>query len=194
MALVLPAFAQSAPIKGVQAGEILRGRFVQDRHLEGMAAPLHAEGSFVLVPDKGLIWRGEKPFPMSTVITPAGILQRVGDEETMRIPATRVPVLAHFYDMLKSVLSGDWSAVERDFVVAHGSDAKAWTVTLTPRDKDDVMLGRIAKVALRGENLVGTVEIRQTNGDWEQLDFLDQAISTKPLAPDDASLFASAAR
>jgi hypothetical protein len=187
-------FAQSGEVPGVVAGDILRGRFVQDRHLEGMAVPLHAEGSFVLAPDRGLIWRGEKPFAMSTVITPQGVLQRVGDDDTLRLPAAQAPILAHFYDMLKSVLSGDWSAVERDFLIAREGDARSWKMTLTPRNKEDVLLGRIGAVVLHGQKLIGDVEIRQTNGDDETLEFLGQTISADPLNADDAALFAAAAR
>jgi Outer membrane lipoprotein carrier protein LolA-like len=192
--VVRSAAAQAPHVQAMMAGQVLRGRFVQDRHLEGMTTTLHSEGSFVLVPGKGLIWRGEKPFAVDTVITPQGVLQRIDNEDAMRVPASRAPMLAHFYDMMTSVLSGDWSAVKRDFRVTEHGDAHSWTMTLMPQDKNDVLIGRIARITLRGERLVEHVEIRQTNGDWETLDFLDQAVSTVPLTPEDAALFAAADR
>jgi len=131
---------------------------------------------------------------MNTVITPQGVLQRVGDDDAMRVPAAQAPILAHFYDMLKSVLSGDWSAVERDFVIVREGDARTWKMALTPRNKDDVLLGRIAGVALHGHDLIDGIEIRETNGDWETLAFLGQSISAHPLDADDTALFAAAAR
>ena len=53
------------------AGQTLHGRFVQERHLQGLASTLKSSGTFVLAPGKGLIWRVEDPIQTITVITPA---------------------------------------------------------------------------------------------------------------------------
>src|SRR5580700_533468 len=71
------ALAADAAPSTLKASEILRGRFVQDRQLAGFAKPLQTEGTFVLVPGRGLIWRASTPFQSTTVITPDGIVGQV---------------------------------------------------------------------------------------------------------------------
>ncbi|MEO0034260.1 MAG: hypothetical protein RLZZ501_283, partial [Pseudomonadota bacterium] len=56
-------------------GEILRGGFSQDRSLTGFPRPLHSEGRFLLAPGQGLVWRGETPFRLVSVIAPGGLTQ-----------------------------------------------------------------------------------------------------------------------
>src|SRR5208282_3345031 len=97
--------AQFPQVQTIPAGKTLQGRFVQDRHLAGMDVPLHSEGRFLLAPDKGLIWRAEKPFETVTVITPAGILQSMNGEEVQRLPAARLPFVMRFYQMLSGALA-----------------------------------------------------------------------------------------
>jgi len=102
---LLPLSLQAAgPEGGLQAGQVLRGRFVQERHLQGFNAPLRSEGRFVLAAGKGLIWRAEKPFAVTTAISPAGLAQEVGGNETMRLPSSRLPFLSRLYDMLGGAL------------------------------------------------------------------------------------------
>jgi hypothetical protein len=42
-------------------GQTLYGRFVQERYLRGLTAPLKTEGDFVVAPALGIIWRSEQP-------------------------------------------------------------------------------------------------------------------------------------
>src|SRR5215475_1777275 len=61
------------PVEGtarLREGQILRGHFEQERHLEGFQAPVKSTGTFLLVPGRGLVWRTEAPFAVTTVISP----------------------------------------------------------------------------------------------------------------------------
>src|ERR1700686_878501 len=86
--------AQPQQPRPLQPGEGITGRFVQERHLAGLAAPLRSEGSFLLAAGKGVIWRGEKPFATGFVLPPAGILQMVNGAEVHLLPVSRLPFLA----------------------------------------------------------------------------------------------------
>ena len=108
-------FAQLAIGPSLAPGQTLHGRFVQARNLKGIASTLKSDGTFVLAPGKGLIWRIEDPIQTITVITPAGIRQIVNGSEVQRIEAAKVPFIAHFYDMLNGALMGDWTAMRHDF-------------------------------------------------------------------------------
>jgi hypothetical protein len=190
-ALLLCGAAPPQP-SALKPGEAIHGRFVQERHLAGLASPLRSEGSFLLAAGKGLIWRGEKPFATVVVITPAGILQTVNGAEVQRLPASRLPFLARFYDMLSGALSGDWSSLAHDFIVTRSAEGDHWTIVLTPARADDPAAAQLRSITVTGAKFVDGVEIRRANGDWEQLSFLQQALSAAPLAVDDTRLFEQA--
>ena len=192
--LLLCGAAPASQPGALKPGEAIHGRFVQERHLAGLASPLRSEGSFLLAAGKGLIWRGEKPFATTVVITPAGILQTVNGAEVQRLPASRLPFLARFYDMLSGALSGDWSTLAHDFTVTRSSEGEQWTMALTPARTDDPAAAQLKSITVTGAKFVDAVEIRRANGDWEHLTFLEQALSAAPLAAADAQLFAQAAQ
>ncbi len=169
------------PEGGLQAGQVLHGRFVQERHLQGFNAPLRSEGHFVLAAGRGLIWQAETPFVVTTAISPAGLAQDVGGSQTMRLPAARLPFLSRLYDMLGGALGGDWRALEQDFTVERSGDAKAWRVVLTPRKGPDPVTMPFQSITVRGGRFVDAVRITKPDGDYDDLAFLDQVLGNGPL-------------
>jgi hypothetical protein len=181
-------FAELAMGPTLVAGQTLHGRFVEERHLKGLSSTLKSEGSFVLVPGKGLIWRIEQPIQALTVMTPAAIRQIVNGSEVQHIDAARVPFIAHFYDMLNGSLIGDWSAMRHDFAVKSTGDRHAWRTVLTPLQPDDPVAGMLASIVISGGKMVDSVDINRTNGDSEHMAFLDQKVSSVPLVGEEARL------
>lgn len=188
--ILSPIARATEPGPGVAAGEVLRGGFVQERHLKGFNTPLRSKGRFVLMPSRGLIWRVEKPFPITTIITAAGLLQQVGGHETMRLAAARLPFLSHLYDMLGGTLGGDWHALEADFVVERSGDPAHWQVHLTPRRTDDVLIMPFAAIVATGGRFVETVEMTKPGGDADVLSFADQVLSDAPPSIDEVAALA----
>lgn len=181
-------FAEIAMGPSLTPGQTLHGRFVQERHLKGLATTLKSEGNFVLAPGKGLIWRIEQPIQTLTVITPAGIRQFINGSEVQHLDAARVPFIAHFYDMLNGSLMGDWSAMRHDFAVNSKGDRQAWRTVLTPLHPDDPIAGMLASIVIAGGKMVDSVDINRANGDSEHMAFLDQTVSSVPLNDQDARL------
>lgn len=170
------------------SGQTLHGRFIQERHLKGLTATLKSDGSYVLAPGRGLIWRTENPIQTTTVITPAGIRQIINGSEVQHVDAANVPFVAHFYDMLNGALMGDWTAMRHDFAVNTSGDRGAWKTVLTPLHPDDPIAGMIASIVISGGNMVDSVDITRANGDLEHMAFLDQAVSDVALSGEDARL------
>ncbi|CAA7627918.1 conserved hypothetical protein [Candidatus Terasakiella magnetica] len=178
--LAAPAASETV----LKDGDVLRGRFVQERHLTGFAAPLRSAGSFVIAPGRGLIWRAETPFPITTVVSPAGLLQSVGGTETTRLPAQRLPFLTRLYDMMAGALAGDWRALEGSFQVMRQGAA----IKLSPLGGDDPAASQIAGITAKLGQFVDEVEIAKPGGDFDRLTFLDQSLGGGPLGADDAAL------
>ncbi|MDR3439086.1 LolA-related protein [Telmatospirillum sp.] len=184
----------AGPQGSLAAGQVLRGHFVQERHMTGFNAPLKTEGHLVLSAGKGLIWRAEKPFAVTTVITADGLTQASGGTETTRLPAAKLPFLSHLYDMLGGALTGDWHALESDFSIATTGTDKAWQVVLTPRQDQSPIAMRIRTITVTGSKFVDHVTIAKPDGDADDLSFIDQTLSDGPPAADEAAAFDSLAR
>jgi hypothetical protein len=169
-------------------GEILRGRFVQERQLAGFAKPLRTTGTFVLVPGRGLIWRALTPFQDTTVITPDGILGQVNGQETMRLLASRMPGLGHFYDVLGAAVSGNVAPLEQTFVVKRSESPGSWQLLLTPLHPDSPTMSQIKSMTVTGRRFVDTVEVDKDGGDIDRLSFLDQSAAPAPPSVDENRL------
>jgi hypothetical protein len=172
------------------AGQLLRGRFAKQLQLRGFYAPLGTDGGFVLAPGRGLIWQAETPFAITTVITAAGLVQTVDGIETLRLPAAQLPFLGRLYGMLSDTLSGDWRALETDFVVVRTGDTSRWRTDLTPRRPDAISMP-FRGITVVGSRFVDQVRLEKPDGDAESLAFSDQVLSTAPLRRDEITALAA---
>lgn len=175
--------ADAAP--GIAEGEVLRGRFTQERQLQGFAAPLRSEGRFLLAPGRGLIWKTEKPFSVVTVITEAGLVQEVNGNQTLRMTAAKLPFLSRLYHMLGGALAGDWHRLEGDFTVTQEGNDAAWHLDLLPKTTDDVTMP-FRSIGVTGGRFVDQVILTKPDGDLDKLTFVDQVLSAAPLSADEA--------
>lgn len=185
--LILALLLAALPARATEVigpGQVLRGRFVQERVLTGFARPLVSEGRFILVPGRGLLWLAETPFAVTTTITGAGLVQQSGGAETLRLQGDRVPFLARLYDVLGGALAGDWKALEQQFSVQRQGTTKAWRVVLTPRS-DGLPFSTIT---LEGGRFVEHVEMAKLSGDVDRLRFVEQTLTGGAVTPDEDRL------
>jgi hypothetical protein len=183
----LGAAAQTS-YRGVTAGEVMRGRFMQERQIKGFARPLVSIGDFVLAPGRGLIWRTDRPFAIVTVITAAGLVQEVDGTETTRLAATQLPFLARLYDFLGGALSGDWHALDAQFEVTQQGGAHQWELALVPRGVANLVTMPFRSITLRGGQFLDEVRISRLDDDSDRLVFSDQTLSTGGLSNAEAAL------
>jgi hypothetical protein len=160
-------------------GDVLRGDFTEERHLQGFKGPMTSEGHFVVAPSRGLIWKIEKPFPTTTVITPAGLIQTVAGVKVMQLPAQKIPFLLHLYDMLGGALAGNWKPLEAEFIVTRSDDLENWQVTLSPRKADNPGMP-FSLITVNGHRFVENVILLKPDGDSDTLAFRNEAISRSP--------------
>lgn len=174
------------------AGEILRGRFTQQRFLQGFNTPLTSAGTFMVVPGRGVVWRAQTPFAIITAIGRGGLVQRITGGATTHYPASRLPAIVKLYEIFAAALSGDWPKLDRIFAVQREGGDQSWKVTLKPLSNDPGM--PLQTVVVQGGNYVNSVEIRRVNGDSDRIDFADQALSRIPLDSETAELLETANR
>lgn len=187
---LLPLLPRQALACGtLGAGQVVRGRFVQTRHLQGFPRPLVSHGRFVLSPDHGLIWEVETPFAVVTIMSPAGLVQQRQGAETFRLAADRLPFMSRLYAMLEGALGGNWAALASDFTIARTGSATDWQVTLTPKGPQSPSMP-FRSIEARGGCLVDSVNLVKPAGDIDALAFSDQAVTTGPLSAAEAATLA----
>jgi hypothetical protein len=185
------ADAQAGPSdKGfapLQKGQILRGRFEQFRTLKGFGAPLKSAGSFTLAVERGLIWRGETPFAMMTIMTRNGLIQRSEGGGVTQLPAAQVPFMTQLYNMLGGALGGDWGAMGSTFTIARKDTKNGWQLTLTPSQQDSSGVP-LQSIVVNGRQNVDDVVMARPNGDQDRIVFAQQRITSEDLTGEEAAL------
>jgi len=187
-AIAVPPSALAEDATPLGLGEVLSGRFTQERRLTGFAAPIRSEGRFVLAPDRGLIWRVELPFSITTVMTRDGIVQLNGETEMVKLSAAQAPLLARLYEVLGGALTGNVASLEDQFQVARSTESEGWRLRLTPRDAETADALRIQSIEIVGDIFIESVEIAKNGGDSDRLTFHDQEIGDGGVDPQDATL------
>jgi hypothetical protein len=185
--LAAPAIEVTPLVKG----QSLRGRFEQQRFLQGFQAPLKSSGTFVLSPGLGLIWKTETPFALTTVMSPAGLVQEVGGRETMRLPSARIPFMSKLYAMLGGALTGDWEGLSSAFNITRKAEGKGWRLKLEPMRADDPSMP-IRMMDLHGSRFLEDVDVVKPNGDHDRIVFLNQKLELASPTPEEAELLAKA--
>jgi hypothetical protein len=121
---------------------------------------------------------------------PGGLVQHVAGGATTRYSASRLPMIAQLYEIFGSALSGDWQKLGSIFDVRREGSADDWNVTLTPRASGKAGIP-LRQVSVHGGRFVDSVEVIRVNGDWDGIEFSQQAPSRTPIDEEARDLLAS---
>ncbi len=139
---------------------VVRGPFVQEKHLRALPTPLTSQGQFTLSRDHGLLWLLQKPLKQDYRIADSGIARRTA-EGWQQQPGQ--DVAAQQSRLFLAVLKGDRSGLERDFDLQLTGEQNAWQLQLTPHS---VLLKQIfSAIRIDGGALVERIELIETQGD-----------------------------
>lgn len=142
------------------APAVVRGPFIQEKHLRALPQPLTSNGHFVLSRERGLLWQLQSPLQQDYRIDPQGIARRI-DGQWQQQPGQ--DVAAQQSRLFLAVLQGDRSGLERDFQLSLSGSAERWELLLTPRS---LLLRQIfSDIRIQGGALVERIEMRETQGD-----------------------------
>jgi hypothetical protein len=154
---------------------VVRGAFVQEKHLRALPQPLISRGKFVLARESGLLWLLETPLRQDYRITKAGIARRDtqnGDRWEL-LPGKSAG--AEQNRLFLAVLQGDSSGLQRDFDLKLKGRADAWQLELIPRS---LLLQQVFKqINIEGGELVQRIELLETQGDSTVLKMIDSSAS-----------------
>lgn len=144
----------------LSAPAVVKGPFIQEKHLRALPQPLLSEGEFVLARDHGLLWMLHTPLRQDYRIDAQGIARR--DPSGWQVLPSR-SAGAQQNQLFFAVLQGDSTGLQRDFELALSGDATQWQLRLTPRS---LLLKQIfSRIDISGGRFVQRIELSETQGD-----------------------------
>lgn len=154
------AFDLSALSTQLSKPAVVRGPFIQEKHLRALPTPLTSRGQFTLSRDHGLLWLLRKPLQQDYRISAAGIARRT-PEGWQQQPGQ--DIAAQQSRLFLAVLKGDHSGLARDFELQLSGEPSAWQLELTPHS---LLLKQIfSAIRIDGGALVERIELIETQGD-----------------------------
>jgi hypothetical protein len=143
---------------------LVRGPFIQEKHLRALPQPLTSKGQFVLSREFGLLWLLHSPLSQDYRIDATGIARR-SSQGWQQQPGQ--DVAAQQSRLFLAVLKGDHSGLARDFDLHLQGTAEAWQLQLQPRS---LLLKQIFSVIqIEGGALVERIELQEVQGDRTRL-------------------------
>ncbi|RRV09391.1 outer membrane lipoprotein carrier protein LolA [Pseudomonas sp. v388] len=150
---------------------VVRGGFVQEKHLRALPQPLISKGKFVLARELGLLWLLETPLRQDYRITSDGIARRDAQAGWKMLPGKSAG--AEQNRLFLAVLQGDSSGLQRDFELSLTGSADAWQLRLVPRS---LFLQQVFRqINIEGGQLVQRIELLETQGDSTVLKMTDSS-------------------
>lgn len=139
---------------------VVKGTFIQEKHLRALPQPLLSKGRFVLARDHGLLWLLQTPLRQDYRIDAQGIARRTPDGwQTMPSRSAGAEQNRLFF----AVLQGDSSGLQRDFELSLSGEAEHWQLRLTPRS---LLLKQVfTRIDISGGRYVERIELSETQGD-----------------------------
>ncbi len=180
-----PALAIETPPGQTRIGaeNVLRGNFVHEIGTKATQKPWRTTGHFVVAPAQGLIWSVEKPFPTQTIVTPAGAAQQIaGVNVTLPIRNLR-----SLYDVVSGALAGDWSKLEKGYLIKKNASGRRWTMLLTPRENAQLKLP-YTQIEISGGPYVEKIFLTKSDGNYDAIAFSEETLSVIPLTATENSL------
>lgn len=158
------------PALGSQpAQHILRGTFVQHKHLAELDQALVSSGRYVVVRDRGLLWQVEKPVHSTLVITPQALTESSHGQQTAHISASQQPALGAVAAILLAVFHGNRHQLSRYFDIQR-PDAGSSRTALTLVPKTGAVKNFITRLNIQGGQTVHRIRIDQPGGDYSIID------------------------
>lgn len=191
LALSVMTVVQASPLQQIadqlDPAPVIRGSFVQEKALAGFGDLLRSNGRFVFSREQGVVWQVEAPFPSTIVITAEGLYERDEGGQWQYTDSDAQPALALIHTLTTALMSADLQRLQAHFDLhAEQSLQTGWRMLLRP--KPGPLAEVLARVQLRGAQLVQGLVMEELGGDRTEIELQGQAV--RDLSADEQALFA----
>lgn len=159
------AFSEAELVQQLQQPQNVQGRFVQQRFLKSLAAPITLQGQFTLVAKKGLLWQLEKPFANQLRVKLDGITQWNGKQWA----GNQKPGQSEQIGLFLGLLSGNIDGLKSQFDMKLSGNAQNWKLMLTPNSL--LMKQIFTSIEIEGDQTAKRLQLNEVQGDRTQIDF-----------------------
>lgn len=142
--------------------KVLTGQFEQEKHMQLLSMPLKSSGSFTVLKNTGVLWQLEQPVSSTMTITEQGL--KGADVEDNR-------AMQYVGKLLMQLLSGDFSALEKQFTLQAEIENKQWRLQLEPRS--NLIKKAVASITLSGGRYIQTIELQESGQDHTHIRLLE---------------------
>ncbi len=144
-----------------------RARFVERRFMSVLDKPVVSTGEMRFTPPDRLERRTRTPRP-ELMLLEGDLLTVEREGRTMSVDLGQQPQVKVFIDSVRSMLSGNRAALERDYLLQLTGSPDKWQLVLEPRSEAVSELMRRITVAGRG-NQIRRIDYLQADGDRVEL-------------------------
>lgn len=153
----------------------LQGRFVQQKTITVLPAPLNSTGRFQFEQGKGVVWELLTPVQNKVELTPKGISfgdeNQKGQGQTSAAQQAGVEVVAKIF---MGVIAGELDSLKDYFAVQASGDSGHWKLVLTPHSAN--LAAYIKSIELQGGELTEQLDIAEANGDHTHIAFTTEKV------------------
>lgn len=144
-----------------------RLRFVETRHIALLDKPLLSSGEMIYMPPDRLEKRTLLPRP-ETLVLDKDMLSLERDKRKLSINLASRPEALAFVDSIRSMLSGNRKALERNYALRVQGGSADWVLTLLPREP--AIAAMLHRITVSGSgNQVRRIEYLQADGDRAEI-------------------------
>lgn len=178
------------PAAALRGAQVMRGKFVYKKYLQGIPQPLISRGDFVFARELGIDWHTREPFDSDFVLTAQGITQRDEGRTTLQMSAGEQPAVRIVARIFLALLSLDVNSLQNSFALSGMQNGNQWQVGLRPTVPAVAAVFKEAVVG--GAAQVETLLLRDANGDRTEIGFSDVQYAGS-ISADERSRFAGQA-
>lgn len=153
------------------APQTLQGRFTQVKLVKALDARFESSGRFDYQRDSSIRWHILEPIDNLLTLTPKTISNQQGTTVLSKLDSQQNPVVTVFSDIFFGVMTAQWQTLAEYFEMNVEGSKQGWTVILIPIDSSVEQV--VAKVELRGDELLREVLLFEATGDQTQIKFID---------------------
>lgn len=124
----------SAVCEGLSNHPNTTGNFIQTKTINANGKQLKSSGTFI-ISNVGIMWKTEKPFPSSIVITKDKMVQTAANGKKTVMSGTDNQIFKNISDCLSSVFAGNCADLEKNFKTDFSDNNDGtWSLVLMPKD------------------------------------------------------------
>lgn len=147
---------------------LVHADFTQTRTLSALTRPLVSRGSVVVDHARGVLWQVKKPFALTFVVTPLGVLEVGPDGKRKAQAAKDAPMVAQMGRILKAQMEGRWSVLEEFFTLKASGSAAKWEIRLAPKP---VTASFLKGATIQGGRTLERLRLEEPGGDTSEVVF-----------------------